>query len=45
MIGYATNETPEFMPLSHALCNRLIERLTDVRKNGTCSWMYPDAKV
>jgi S-adenosylmethionine synthetase len=45
MIGYATDETPEKMPLTHALCNKLIERLTECRTTGICPWMNPDAKV
>ncbi|CAD8120895.1 unnamed protein product [Paramecium sonneborni] len=45
MIGYATDETPELMPLSHNLCNRLIGRLQECRNNGICQWMRPDAKV
>jgi S-adenosylmethionine synthetase len=45
MIGYATDETPEFMPLTHQLCNKLIERLHECRKNQICPWMYPDGKV
>ena len=45
MIGYATDETPEMMPLTHQLCNKLVERLNECRKNQICPWMYPDAKV
>lgn len=33
MIGYATDETKEMMPLTHQLCNKLVERLTECRKN------------
>jgi len=39
--SYATNETPELMPLTHVLGENLIE----VKKNGTCSWLRPDGKT
>lgn len=45
MIGYATDETEEFMPLSHSLCGKLILRLEECRKKGIVEWMRPDAKV
>ncbi|OMO99115.1 S-adenosylmethionine synthetase [Corchorus capsularis] len=39
MFGYATDETPELMPLSHVLATKLGSRLTQVRKDGTCPWL------
>lgn len=45
MFGYATDETPETMPLSHMLATRLGSRLTEVRKNGTVRWLRPDGKT
>ena len=38
MFGYATDETPEFMPLTHALATQLGARLTQVRVEGICKW-------
>jgi S-adenosylmethionine synthetase len=45
MFGYATDETPETMPISHLLSQRLGQRLTQVRKDGTCPWLRPDGKT
>jgi len=45
MFGYATDETPELMPLTHMIATNLGKRLTDVRKNGTCPWLRPDGKT
>jgi S-adenosylmethionine synthetase len=45
MFGYATNETPELMPLTHVLATKLCARLSEARNTGVLSWLRPDAKT
>jgi len=45
MFGYATDESEEYMPLTHVLSTRLIQKLSELRNNGTLSWLRPDAKT
>ena len=44
MFGYATNETDVLMPMPVTLAHRLVKRQAEVRKNGTLTWLRPDAK-
>ncbi|MCO7203936.1 methionine adenosyltransferase [Microbacterium sp. CnD16-F] len=45
MFGYATNETPQYMPTAIWAAHRLAERLTDARRSGALPFLRPDGKT
>lgn len=44
MFGYATDETPTFMPAAHFYANRILQRLSTDRRSGAAAFLMPDAK-
>jgi S-adenosylmethionine synthetase len=44
MFGYACDETPGLMPMAIYLSHRLVERQSEVRRDGRLAWLRPDAK-
>ena len=45
MFGYATDETPELMPMPIVLAHRMTKRLADARRSGDLDWLRPDGKA
>jgi len=45
MFGYATDETPEYMPLTVTLAHKLNRKMADLRRDGTLGWLRPDSKT
>lgn len=45
MFGYATDETPEMMPLTILLAHKLNMKMSELRRNGSMPWLRPDSKT
>ena len=45
MFGYATDETPECMPLTLQLAHQMNKKIADLRRDGTLWWARPDSKT
>lgn len=45
MIGYASDESEDFMPISHSFSSRLVRRLEECRTKKILDWLRPDGKV
>lgn len=45
MFGYATDETPEYMPLTIMLAHKLNKAMADARRDGSMGWLRPDSKT
>ncbi len=45
MYGYATNQTPEYLPQGFVIARKLCSHLTQLREHGTISWLGPDGKA
>jgi S-adenosylmethionine synthetase len=45
MFGYATDETPEYMPFTITMAHKLNMKMSELRRDGTLSWLRPDSKT